>query len=177
MRHFVALSVLAIAAAGVASSARAEQAWARVVSATPVTESTGNIRYNVTYEYEGQQYTTRTDTQPGSRLPIQVGDYGVATTAPVAPQARLAPQPTEVRPDWNNVVPEQGVVVSSGAPAPVYAQPAPVYAQPAPIYYPAPVYVQPSYGYAPYVYPPVGISLGIGYSRGWGGGHHRGHWR
>jgi Spx/MgsR family transcriptional regulator len=67
---------------------------------------------------------------------------------------------------WDNVVPEPGVVVGAGGPPPVY-QPAPVYA--------APVYVQPAYTYPyaqPYVYPPVGISLNLGYSRGWGGGYY-----
>ena len=64
-------------------------------------------------------------------------------------------------------MPEPGVVVSGTQPAPVYAQPA----YPAAVY-PAPVYVQPAYAYPqPYVYPPVGISLNLGYSRGWGGGY------
>ena len=71
------------------------------------------------------------------------------------------------------------------APAPqAYYQPQPiivqqpVYVQPvaAPIYYVQPSYYRPSY-YAPY-YPPIGLSLNLGYSRGFGGygGHHR-HWR
>ncbi len=70
------------------------------------------------------------------------------------------------------------MVVSAGAqPAPTY-YPAPVYAQPVytqPVYT-QPVYVQPAYpyAYAPAYFPPIGLSLNLGYSRGWGG--HRG-WR
>ncbi|MDR6536999.1 hypothetical protein [Variovorax soli] len=175
IRTIATLSVLA-ALAGAASLAQAEQVWARVISATPSHETTGNTRYNVTYEYAGQQYTTVTNTRPGASIPIEVGDPGVATTSPVAPQPEVAGAPVDYntpRPDWNNVTPEQGVVVSGGG-APVYAQPAPIYSQPAPVYYPAPVYVAPAPVYypAPYVYPPVGLSLNFGYSRGW-----HGHWR
>ncbi|WP_076997255.1 hypothetical protein [Variovorax sp. KK3] len=182
-----ALSLVAVLA-GTASMAQAAQAWARVVSVTPSHETTGNTRYNVTYEYGGRNYTMVTDTRPGASIPIEVGDYGVATTAPVAPQYPIAAAPVDVpRPDWNNVTPEPGVVVSGGGvpgygqPAPIYTQPAPIYSQPAPVYYaPPPVYVAPSYYASPYVYPPVGISLNLGYSRGWRGGGYggwHGRWR
>jgi hypothetical protein len=180
-RNIAGLTVLA-ALAGGATMAQAEQVWARVVSATPVTESNGQTSYHVTYEYNGQRYSTRTDARPGSTIPVDVGDYGVATTSPVAPQSQLNQGPGGGigQPDWNNVVPEQGVVVGTGQPA--YAAPPPVYAQPAPVYYPAPVYVQPAYGYGygygypgAYAYPPVGLSLNLGYSRGWRGGG--GRWR
>lgn len=155
-----------------------ETAWARVISATPSAESTGNIGYNVTYEYGGRQYTTRMDSRPGSHVPIQANAYGV-TTQPVQPQARLAPAPLDESDDdrqryaapWEQATPEPGVVISGNAP--VYAAPPPVYVRPAPVYVAPPVYVQPSYGYS---YPPVGISLNLGYSRGWrGGGWHGGH--
>jgi hypothetical protein len=175
VRNFAALSMLA-ALAGTASLAQAEQVWARVISATPVREAGGQTSFNVTYEYGGRRYTTRTDAQPGAEIAVEVGAYGLATTSPVAPQSQLQSsqdygQPQQqAQPDWNNVVPEPGVVVGSG-----YAQPAPVYTQPAPVYYqPAPVYVQPAYAYpSPYIYPPVGLSLNLGYSRGWRGGHWR----
>jgi hypothetical protein len=98
-------------------------------------------------------------------------------TAPVAPNAGLAqPQPLAGpdSPVWQNVVPEPGVVVSGDGSVAGPAYPQPGYG--APVYAP-PVYVQPAYPYpyAPvYVGPPIGISLGFGYSRGWGGGGHRG---
>jgi len=196
-RTLAGLSVAGLLATG-ASVVQAQQVvQARVISATPIRETTGSdVSYNVTYEYNGRQYTTRTNSRPGATIPVEVGAYGV-TTSPVAPQPQLQPYPVEAnnsgqqqqyqqqyqqqqpqyaQPDgspWDNVVPEPGVVVSN-APAPVYVQPAPVYAPP--------VYVQPAYTYPyayPYAYPPVGISLNLGYSRGWGGyrGYGYRHWR
>jgi len=192
-RTLAGLSAAGLLAAG-AATVQAQEAWARVISATPVYETTGSSpSYNVTYEYNGRQYTTRMNSRPGATIPIQANAYGV-TTAPVAPQPQLQPYPVEAdrgqqqyqqspqyaQPSqqggspWDNVVPEPGVVVSNAPPpAPVYVRPAPVYA--------APDYVQPTYVYPqPYVYPPVGLSLNFGYSRGWGGyrggwGHR--HWR
>jgi len=147
---------------------------ARVISATPIRETTGSdVSYNVTYEYNGQQYTTRMNTRPGATIAVQASAYGV--TSPVAPQGQVQAYPVEANgggSPWDNVVPEPGVVVGAGGPPPVYVQPAPVYVQP------APVYVDPFYGYGyPYAYPPVGISLNLGYSRGWGGGYYRGGFR
>jgi uncharacterized protein YcfJ len=191
-RTLAGLSVAGVLAggAGLAQAQQSQYVQARVISATPIRETTGSdVSYNVTYEYNGRQYTTRTATRPGSTIAVQAGTYGV-TTSPVVPQSQLQPYPVEAdsgqqqyQPQyqqqypqqqqyqqaggspWDNVIPEPGVVVSN-APAPVY-QPAPVYA--------APVYVQPAYAYPyaqPYVYPPVGISLNLGYSRGWGGGYY-----
>ncbi|MDH6168385.1 hypothetical protein M2282_003538 [Variovorax boronicumulans] len=184
-RTLAGLSVAGMLSAG-ASVAQAQQVvQARVISATPIRETTGSdVSYNVTYEYQGRQYTTRTTSRPGATIPVQASAYGV-TTAPVQPQSQLQPYPVEANSGqqyqqdpqyqeqyrqggspWENVVPEPGVVVS-GQGAPVYAQPAPIYAPP--------VYVQPAYTYPyaqPYVYPPVGISLNLGYSRGWGGGYY-----
>ncbi len=195
--------LFAAALAGSAGLAQAQQpaqeAWARVISVTPAPESTGNVGYDVSYEYQGRQYTTRMDRRPGSHIAVQANAYGVTTT-PVQPQSRIdsdrlgeaqpgsAPQawsapPSDPNAPWDRVAPEPGVVVSrgGGAPAaPVYVAP-PVYVQPAPVYVAPPVYVRPAYAWPqPYIYPPVGISLNLGYSRGWGGGHyhhrHRG-WR
>jgi hypothetical protein len=176
-RHvFRTLAGLAVAGTLAASAGlvHAQQViQARVISATPIRESTGSdVSYNVTYEYNGRQYSTRTAGRPGATIAVQVSDYGV-TTSPVAPQPQLSTYPVEANggSPWDNVVPEPGVVIGAQGAAPVYVQPAPVYA-------PAPVYVDPGYGYAygyPYVYPPVGISLNLGYSRGWGGGYYRGY--
>lgn len=186
-RTFRTLAGISVAGAlaagtGLVHAQQNQVVQARVISATPIRETTGSdVNYNVTYEYNGRQYTTRMNSRPGATIPIQASTYGV-TTSPVVPQAQLQPYPVEANnggndyyqpqqqygsSPWDNVVPEPGVVVSN-APAPVY-QPAPVYA--------APVYVQPAYTYPyayPYAYPPVGISLNLGYSRGWGGGYYRG---
>ena len=190
-RTLAGLSVAGLLATGAGVAQAQQVVQARVISATPVRETTGSdVSYNVTYEYNGRQYTTRTNSRPGATIPVEVSAYGV-TTSPVAPQPQLQPYPVEAynsgqqqyqqQPQyaqpggsaWDNVVPEPGVVVSN-APAPVYVQPAPVYAPP--------VYVQPAYTYPyayPYAYPPVGISLNLGYSRGWGGyrGYGYRHWR
>jgi hypothetical protein len=204
-RTLAGLSVAGLLATGAGVVQAQQVVQARVISATPIRETTGSdVSYNVTYEYNGRQYTTRTDSRPGATIPVEVNAYGV-TTSPVAPQPQLQPYPVEANNSgqqqyqqyqqqqqqyaqpggsaWDNVVPEPGVVVSNAPAAPVYVRPAPVYVQPAPVYAP-PVYVQPGYAYPyaqPYVYPPVGISLNLGYSRGWGGGYRGGwghrHWR
>ena len=160
-----------------------QQVQARVISATQVTEPNGRTGYNVTYEYQGRQYNTFTDNHPGGTIPVDVSAYGVIT-APVALQSQLNGEPIadngsgsgNGRAPWEGVVPEPGMVVSSARPAPPTYYAAPAY--PAPVYVaPAPVYVAPAYGYgyAPaYAYPPVGLSLNLGYSRGWGG---HGRWR
>lgn len=181
-----ALAALALAAAFGSGAALAQtppvQAQARVISSTPITEQGRFAGYTVVYEYDGRRYTTRTDSPPGATLPVQVGAFGV-TTYPVAPHgpvesAGVPPSPPAQDASgapWDHVVPEPGVVVSAGQPAAAY--PPPVYARPV---YPAPVYAAPAYAYPqPYVYPPVGISLNLGYSRGWhrGGWHGHGGWR
>lgn len=107
--------------------------------------------YNVVYEYADRQYTVQMPSDPGLYVRLQVTPVG----AMPAPQAGIQPgyaQPAQ----------------------PVYAQP--IYAQPV---YAQPVYVQPAVvaypGYYPRpYYPPVGVSLNFGYSRG-GYGHR--HWR
>jgi hypothetical protein len=181
-RTLAGISVAGTLAAGtgVVHAQQNQVVQARVISATPIRETTGSdVNYNVTYEYNGQRYTTRMNSQPGATIPIQASGYGV-TTSPVAPQSQVQTYPVEANSGnyypqsggspWDNVVPEPGVVVGAGGPPPVYVQPAPVYA--------APVYVDPGYAYGyPYAYPPVGISLNLGYSRGWGGGgYYRGGW-
>ena len=135
--------------------------------------------YNVVYEFNGKQYNVQMPQDPGPTVRLQV----TPVAGPAAPQSNYS---TEAQHEA----------------APVYAQPAPVYVQPAPVYVqPAPVYVQPYvqpaqvvtqviqpvapvYYVRPY-YPPVGVSLNLGWSnwngyRGHGGhgGHgHGGHWR
>lgn len=163
------VAALALAAGAVHAQQLEE---AQVVSSTPAPGG----GYNVTYQYAGRTYTTRTDAPPGRTLPVQVSALGVTTSPVYTPDLR-ANETGNGRPAWENVVPEPGVVVSGGAPATAYA-PAPIYG-PAPLYAPAPVYVQPGYAYPqPLYFPPVGLSLNLGYSRGWGGGGWgHGRWR
>lgn len=182
MNHHRSRTVLGLALlaslAGAAGVAQAQEATGRVISSVPLRESTGQTAYSVTYEYAGRQYTTRMDSPPGRTIPLQPSPYGV-TTSPVPEQPQIVDNgpvgpsgpagPRGGGAPWDNVVPEQGVVVGAGSP------PQPVYYGAPPPAYPQPIYVPPAYGYAaPYfVGPPIGLSLNLGYSRGWG---HRG-WR
>ena len=109
--------------------------------------------YNVVYQYADNQYSAQMVNDPGPYVRLQVTPVGAMTSAPQPYQTSQS---------------VQGAI----QPAPVYVQPVAV----APVAYP--VYYGPSY-YAPY-YPPLGISLNFGYSRGFGHhghGHGHGHWR
>lgn len=123
---------------------------------TRTTYERRTVGYDVTYEYAGRQYHTRMESDPGAYVPVEVGVAGNDEDIASAPPPQYATQP------------QPGVVVPSGyTSAPVYVQPAPVVVAPPAYYAPAPAYYAPAY-----VAPPVGISLNLGYSRGYGG-----HWR
>lgn len=118
--------------------------------------------YNVVYEYADRQYTIQMPSDPGPYVRLQVTPVG----AMPAPQASVQPgfaQPQPAQPVYGQPVYTQPVYSQ-----PVYTQP--VYVQQAPVVYPG-------YGYysRPY-YPPIGLSLNFGYSRG-GHGHGHRHWR
>ena len=123
--------------------------------------------FNVVYEYQGTQYNTQMATDPGSYVRLQVTPVGAIVS------------PTQHGQTEQGYGPYASAQPLQAAPAPqpqAYYQPAvaqqPVYVQPvSPVYY-----GQPSY-YAPSYFPPIGLSLNFGYSRGFGGGHHRRHWR
>jgi uncharacterized protein YcfJ len=133
--------------------------------------------YNVVYEYQGQQYNAQMANDPGLYVRLQVSPVGGVNTQPGQPQALQQQPQNQVQ---NQVPVEQGYVVQSSTQQPVYAQPSyaqpvygqPVYVQPPIVYQSAPVYYgRPYYGPA---FAPIGLSLNLGYSRGYG---HRGHWR
>ena len=114
--------------------------------------------FNVVYEYLGAQYSAQMPDNPGLHVRLRVTLVGAIE--PVPQPFQPAPQ-TYYYP-----------------PAPVQQQP--VYVQPAltaPVYYPA-YAPRPYYGASSYApsFPPIGLSLNFGYSRGFGGGHH-GRWR
>jgi hypothetical protein len=169
------------ALAATASLAQAQQVSARVISSTPMRDAHGPIGYSVTYEYAGQQYTTRMDSPPGPTIALQLSPMGV-TTSPVPDQPQQPYADNGQPQQWDNVVAQPGVVVGTGAgPGGPYGAPGyPVAAPGYPVA--APVYVQPGYGYgygyaAPWpVVAPIGLSLNLGYAHGWGGGGwHRWH--
>ena len=107
--------------------------------------------YNVVYEYQGTQYSVQMATDPGQYVRLQVTPIGAVNPAPQGGQPQTYLQPAPEQP---------GTYVQ-----PAYAAAPTVVYQSAPAYYPQPYY-------APY-YPPVGVSLGFGYSRGYGGHHWR----
>lgn len=112
--------------------------------------------FNVVYEYQGTQYTAQMPNDPGLHVRLRVSPVGAIEAVPQPFQA----QPQTYQPQTYQTAPVQQ--------QPVYVQPvavAPAY----PVYAPQPYYYAPSY-------PPIGLSLNFGYSRGFGGGHH-GHWR
>ncbi|MDI1268843.1 MAG: hypothetical protein PSV40_07055 [Polaromonas sp.] len=117
--------------------------------------------YNVVYEYADKQHTVQMPSDPGLYVRLQVTPVGAMPAPQASQQAYVQPaQPVYSQPVYSQ---------------PVYSQP--VYAQPV---YSQPVYVQPAVvaypGYYPRpYYPPVGVSLNFGYSRGGYGGHR--HWR
>ena len=131
--------------------------------------------YNVVYEYQGTQYTTQMANDPGLYVRLNMTPVGAMPapqsvqpfqSAPIEPPqpyyqpAPIAAQPTYYPPAY------QPAYQPAPVQQPVYVQP-----MPAPVYYPAPAYYPRPY-YAPY-YSPIGLSLNFGYSRGFGGGHHR----
>lgn len=180
----IASSLLALLVGGaVHAQTQSSPDQGRVISSTPIIESGANsngnqsrtVGYTVTYEFGGHRYTTQMSQPPGATIPVQVSPMGVMTAS--TPQT-----PPQGGSPWQNVVPEAGMVVSGAgevsAPYPQTTYLAPAYA------YGVPVYAAPygyGYGYAsPFYAAPIGLSLNLGYSRGWGGGGWgggRGRWR
>ena len=79
-RTLAGLSVAGLLAAGtgLVHAQQNQVVQARVISATPIRETTGSdVNYNVTYEYNGRQYTTRMNSRPGATSSIQANAYGV----------------------------------------------------------------------------------------------------
>ena len=161
----VATGIGAVAGAGIGNHAEMVNSPGQVVPVrdcrTVSSYESRVIGYDVVYEYHGQRYTTRTATDPGPRLAI------------------------DVRPTANAPLDRVGPPASYGAVPPAYAQAAPSYSETPPAYYdtppayygPAPVYYSTPYA-APYYVAPAAIGLGIGYwmgstwHRGYRGGWH-----
>lgn len=140
--------------------------------------------YNVVYEYQGTQYTTQMQNDPGLYVRLQVTPVGGVNPSPQGAIQQAPVQPLAYQ-QQGEPVPQPGYVVQQ---QPVYGQTVittgTTYYPAAPVYYGrpyyAPSYYGPSYGpsyYGPSV-SPIGLLLNLGYSRGGGYGHgHRGYWR
>ncbi|TWO72971.1 glycine zipper 2TM domain-containing protein [Caenimonas sedimenti] len=144
------------------------QAYAQPQCTTQVTYENRTVGYNVTYEYGGRQHTVQMPYDPGPTIRLRVSPM-VQNDEPqeLMPQAGAPHGPVVVAPGIQHgvqVVPQvQAAPVIVQQPQVVVPAGYPVY----PAAYPVPVY-------RPY-YPPVGISLNLGYSRGWGGHRHHRH--
>ena len=104
-------AALACAMLGASASAFAQQAFGRVLSATPIYESVAQpqetcteryqttrcqtstsyedqiVGYNVLYEYMGQKYTQRMAQKPGSSIPIQTTPLSESYSSNSAPSS------------------------------------------------------------------------------------------
>ena len=140
---------------------------------TQVSYENRTSHYNVVYEYADRQHTVQMANDPGPYVRLQATPVGAL---PSQPQAA-------VQPGFAQPYPQTGYA-QPGYAQPVYSQPVysqniysqPVYVQPAII---TPVLTYPGYYSRPY-YPPVGMSLNFGYSRGgygYGNGYGHRHWR
>ncbi len=138
--------------------------------------------YNVVYEYAGKQYAVQMPNDPGQFVRLQVTPVGATQyqspqyQSPQFQGTQGAQQPQTALPA-NTIYAQQ----DPAAPVQTYQQvaPQPVYVAVAPAVYPvvyqAPYPTYPAYYARPY-YPPVGISLNLGWSNGNYGHGHR-HWR
>jgi uncharacterized protein YcfJ len=119
------------------------------------------VGYNVVYEYAGRQYTTQMANDPGPTVQLQVTPMGGSAASQAADNYSSSATPGVI------VAPP---VAQTGQPVAQIVGVAP------PVVYPAayPAYpAYPAYYASPYFYPPIGISLGFGFSSG----HHHRHWR
>lgn len=127
---------------------------------TQVSYENRTSHYNVVYEYADRQHSVQMANDPGPYVRLQATPVGAMSSQPQA----------AVQPGFAQPYPQTAYG------QPVYSQPVysqqPVYVQPQVI---APVLTYPGYYSRPY-YPPVGVSLNFGYSRG-GYGHGHRHWR
>lgn len=131
------------------------------------------IGYDVVYEYNGREFTTRMRSDPGAFVNVQVQATGGAEPLPVAPRSRSG-QPVPF-------TQQGGESVVAAAPPPAYIEPVyETYPAYAPYYAPSPYYA-PYYGsyYGPSYAPswvPFGSGLALGAVIGFGG-HSHGGWR
>ena len=140
--------------------------------------------YNVVYEYQGTQYSTQMASDPGQFVRLQISPVG-SLSAPPQP-AFQGQQQYQYQPPQQYQQPQPQFYQQSPQPQ-TYFQQAPVQQ----IQVQQPVYIQPMSSstyfqpyyqqayYAPALVAPVGVSLNLGYSRGYGGyrGYGGHHWR
>jgi len=167
--HIAGAMLGAIGGAIVGNAAEASQQ--RQASGCATRYSQQVIGYDVTYEYAGRQYVTRTGRPPGQWL--QVPDPGVDSGAypdqqqPVYGGAQQVNPPPQA--DDDAYPPPEPAYPAAGTPPQVVTAPPRAYQQAYPQPYPPPGYgypVQAAPVYAPpapvYAAPPVGVGLSVG---------------
>jgi uncharacterized protein YcfJ len=155
------------------NNAHAAQAMAQPQCGTQTTYENRTVAYNVTYEYGGRQYSVQMPYDPGPTIRLRVTPVvqNEVQEQPLMPQAGNAPAPVVVAPPIQpapQAVPQQMPAAPVVVHEPVVQQQPQVIVQQR-VVVPAayPVYAAPYPVYRPYYYPPVGVSLNFGYSRGW----------
>jgi uncharacterized protein YcfJ len=115
--------------------------------------------YNVVYEYAGKQYNVQMPYDPGPTIRLQVTPMSGSMSSPDmdSPSAQAAESQSDTQPSGVIVAPPMGRAVGQPV-ARIVGVPAATAAYPT---YPA----YPPYYATPYYFPPIGISLGIGYTR------------
>jgi len=173
MGRAAATGVGVIAGAAVGDNIEGRNAYAQPMQqcSTQTYYENRAVGYNVQYEYAGKQYGVQLPYDPGPTIRLQVTPIGAGSAPPdtaIAPgQGPAGAAPVIVAPPM-----VQGDAVGQPVARIIATQPPMVYpAHYAPTY--APTYYQPYYR-APSFYPPIGLSLNLGYSS-----HRHGHrhWR
>ncbi len=180
----IATGVGAVAGAGLGNQIEADSNGYAAVPATRcrnVATNAGSrlIGYDVVYDFHGQRYSTRTATDPGAQIMVDVRPVG-GSSVPAPQTWQSAPRTWQPVPQsgWQPVPP----AAAWQQPVPAAAEPVPVttyYDDPAPVVYgaPAPVTYYDAYP-ANYWAPAIvgtAIGVGLGYSaarhwnRGWYG--------
>ncbi|MDO8280784.1 MAG: hypothetical protein Q7T63_22040 [Burkholderiaceae bacterium] len=132
------------------------------------------VAYNVTYEYAGKQYSAQMPNDPGQYLRIQVTPVGMVPSPADAGRTAAAPPIGYPQQAYGQPPYGQPTYVQPAYGQPTYVQPGVILASPPVVYAPYPYYARP-------YFPPIGVSLNLGFSRGYHrsglrGGHTRG-WR
>lgn len=133
---------------------------------TQTSHENRTVAYNVVYEYAGKEFSVQMPYDPGPTVRVQVTPTAMNEAQPSAATSTVeAGEPRSAVPGT-----AVGVIVGQPTGTPVYPAAYPAY----PAAYPAYPAAYPAYPYyypRPYFYPPIGLSLGFGFS----GGHRHHH--
>lgn len=173
MGRAAATGVGVVAGAAVGDSIEGRSSYAQPMQqcSTQTYYENRTVGYNVQYEYAGKQYGVQLPYDPGPTIRLQLTPIG-AGSAPPDTASMPGPGPAGAAP----VIVAPPMVQGEAVGQPV----ARIIATSTPMVYPAyysPTYYEPYYR-APSFYPPIGLSLNLGYSSHRHGHRHgHRHWR